>query len=602
MRYGSVCSGLEAATLAFAPLGWHPAFFAEIEPFCCALLARHYPAVPNLGDFTHIGKDVACGAVDLLIAGTQCQSFSVAGRRGGLADPRGHLTLEYFALVDRLRPKWFIWENVPGVLSNDGGKTFKQVLQILEDMRYSVECEILNAQFHGVPQRRRRVFLVGHDVSGPPQTTPYYVHIGLQALGEILLGCWDESAARSSIVPTIWDSEKGLSADGRQRRMRLFGITTFSAFEIWLHCLEEGSQKLLPGPTNSDSPSAADEDINLTEMAMSILPNEILMELYGARWNTDWSWNGFWGDRSDVASAFTISTSSSTTIDQTICFCAVALLNIAPSTLALMRSYPSLYSADSWLLTALERLISYARLATNQLFTDAVGGVDFWRCVEQCATNWQQQALRYLGNRPVGEILSESESLSGHPASCRETGKEPAACLTQGVDSQGRGYAGRRREDDVNLVPAVYNTTGAGSWREGVGDLPQRCGKDGEDGLVVPLQTGREHRVALRDIAPTLTQNYGKQPDNSDTSAGPMLLLGEMGIRRLTPREAERLQGIPDNYTLIPYRGKPATDSVRYRAIGNSFAVPVVRWIGERIKRVEQELHDGAAQEERGRA
>ena len=124
MRYGSVCSGIEAATVAFSPLGWEAQWYAEIDPFCCAVLHHHYPAVPNMGDFTCIGKEVPIGTVDLIIAGTPCQSFSVAGRRAGLADPRGNLTLEYFALLDRLRPRWVVWENFPGILSDDGGLTF----------------------------------------------------------------------------------------------------------------------------------------------------------------------------------------------------------------------------------------------------------------------------------------------------------------------------------------------------------------------------------------------------------------------------------------------------------------------------------------------
>ena len=125
--YGSVCSGIEAATMAWHHLGWRPAFFSEIEAFPSAVLAHRYgsnmpgepPAkngVPNLGDFTTIGADA--GPVDLLVGGTPCQSFSVAGKRLGLDDPRGNLALEYLALAHRLRARWIVWENVPGVLSS----------------------------------------------------------------------------------------------------------------------------------------------------------------------------------------------------------------------------------------------------------------------------------------------------------------------------------------------------------------------------------------------------------------------------------------------------------------------------------------------------
>ncbi len=411
MRYGSVCSGIEAASVAFAPLGWDPVFFAEIDPFCCALLAHRYPQVPNMGDLTQI-TEADVGTVDLLVAGTPCQSFSVAGKRAGLADPRGNLTLEYFALLDRLRPRWMVWENVPGLLSDDGGRTFGTCLGLLAECGYGFAYRVLDAQYFGVPQRRHRVFTVGY------------------------LGDW----------------------------------------------------------------------------------------------------------------------------------------------------------------------------------------------------------------RPPAAVLFERHSLSGHPAPRPGTGQDVAACLTQGVDSQGKGgYAGRRREDDVNLV-AFHHKASAQQRMNPSATAPtldaskdvaicfdttqvtsptNRCQPHPGDpchplaaqahppaiaftertragGRNVETLTetayalcnpGSGGRAQSRQVlAPCLTQNYGKQPDNSDTGEGPMLIQEGMMVRRLTVTECERLMGLPDGYTLIPYRGKPATDSPRYRAIGNSFAVPVVRWIGQRIQQVEEIL------------
>lgn len=160
MIYGSVCSGIEAATAAWHPLGWTPAWFAEIDRFPSAVLAHHYPDVPNLGDFTQIGLEH--GPIDLLVGGSPCQSFSVAGKRAGLDDPRGDLTLEFLRLAGRLRPRWLVWENVPGVLSIDGGRTFGAILWVMGQLGYGVAYRILDAQYFGVPQRRRRVFVVGH--------------------------------------------------------------------------------------------------------------------------------------------------------------------------------------------------------------------------------------------------------------------------------------------------------------------------------------------------------------------------------------------------------------------------------------------------------
>lgn len=163
MKYLSVCSGIEAASVAWHGLGWEPVAFSEIDPFASAVLAARFPHVPNLGNMeAHASWPIEPGSVDLLVGGTPCQSFSVAGLRKGLADPRGNLALVYLAMVDRLRPRWVVWENVPGVLSSNGGRDFGAFLGTLVDSGYSVAWRVLDAQYFGVPQRRRRVFLVGH--------------------------------------------------------------------------------------------------------------------------------------------------------------------------------------------------------------------------------------------------------------------------------------------------------------------------------------------------------------------------------------------------------------------------------------------------------
>lgn len=162
MKYGSVCSGVEAASLAWEPLGWQPQWFSEIEAFPSAVLQHHWPDVANLGDMTseHFRNNTT--PVDVLVGGTPCQSFSVAGLRGGLDDERGNLALEFCRLVDRLTPKWFVWENVPGVLSSNGGRDFGSIVGAMAELGYNLAWRILDAQHFGVPQRRRRIFLVGH--------------------------------------------------------------------------------------------------------------------------------------------------------------------------------------------------------------------------------------------------------------------------------------------------------------------------------------------------------------------------------------------------------------------------------------------------------
>jgi DNA (cytosine-5)-methyltransferase 1 len=141
-------------------LGWEPKWFSEIEQFPSAVLKHHYPNISNMGDMTK-HKEWKNGAIDLLVGGTPCQSFSVAGLRKGLDDPRGNLMLTYLAIAEQYRAKWLVWENVPGVLSSNGGKDFGAFLGALGELGYGFAYRVLDAQYFGVPQRRKRVFVVG---------------------------------------------------------------------------------------------------------------------------------------------------------------------------------------------------------------------------------------------------------------------------------------------------------------------------------------------------------------------------------------------------------------------------------------------------------
>lgn len=161
MRYLDVCAGISASTVAWKPLGWEAAAYSEIEPAPRAVLAHHYPSVPLHGDFTTIRGD-EYGSIDLLVGGTPCQDFSVAGLRAGLDGDRGNLSLEFLRLADRTRPRWVVWENVPGVLSIDGGRAFGAILGGLGELGYGFAYRVLDARYFGVPQQRRRVFVVGY--------------------------------------------------------------------------------------------------------------------------------------------------------------------------------------------------------------------------------------------------------------------------------------------------------------------------------------------------------------------------------------------------------------------------------------------------------
>jgi DNA (cytosine-5)-methyltransferase 1 len=162
VNYLSVCSGIEAATVAWHHMGWKPVGFSEIEKFPSQVLAHHYPQVTNFGDMTKYKEWNLNDSIGLLVGGTPCQSFSVAGLRKGLDDPRGNLALTYLGILDQFRPKWCVWENVPGVLSSGGGRDFGSFLGALGELGYGFAYRVLDAQYFGVPQRRRRVFVIGH--------------------------------------------------------------------------------------------------------------------------------------------------------------------------------------------------------------------------------------------------------------------------------------------------------------------------------------------------------------------------------------------------------------------------------------------------------
>ena len=216
MIYGSVCSGIEAATAAWHSLGWRPSFFSEIEDFPRAVLQYHYPGVPLHGDFTTIEEN-QYEPIDLLVGGTPCQSFSIAGLRGGLDDDRGNLALEFLRLAQQTRSQWIVWENVPGVLSSNSGRDFGSFLGALGEIGYGFAYRVCDAQYWGVAQRRRRVFVVGY------------------------LGDWRRAAA----VLFERESLSGNPAPSRKAGEKVAGVTPFGIGERGetAHCLRAGASR-----------------------------------------------------------------------------------------------------------------------------------------------------------------------------------------------------------------------------------------------------------------------------------------------------------------------------------------------------------------------
>lgn len=440
MIYGSVCSGIEAASVAWHPLGWRAAWLSEIEPFPSAVLAHHYPEVPNLGDMTKIARAVLVGDVaspDVLVGGTPFQAFSVAGLREGLDDERGQLTLSYVRLFDAIdyvrgragkRPAICVWENVPGVLS-DKTNAFGCLLAGLagEDVQLvppgkkwanagcvfgptrTVAWRVLDAQYFGVAQRRRRVFVV--------------------------------ASARKDFNPCdVLFEFDGVRRDSAPRR-------------------EAGQET-----AGTLASRAGAGGFPGTDEACSGY-----LQAFGG---------GNTGGAIDVASCLTTKSQRLDFDTETFAIQAGAL-----------RTNPS-SGPDG---VGVQAGIAYTMEARAEV-----------------------QAVCVTGD------ITHTLKAEGFDAS---------------EDGTGRGQPIVAAEFDVQQITNPHN------------------------------------RASVADGAPAPTM--AKQSR--------MHAIAGMAVRRLTPRECERLQGFPDDYTLITVRGKPAADGPRYKALGNSMAVPVMAWIGARI-------------------
>lgn len=428
MKYVSMFSGIEAATVAWKSLDWQPVAFSEIEPFPCAVLKHHYPTVPNLGDMTKVDWNDYHHTADIVVGGSPCQSFSIAGLRKALDDPRGQLMPAYFRACQQIDPEWIVWENVPGVLSADHGRAFGTLLQIVAELwpDGGAAWRVLDAQFHGVAQRRRRVFVVINTRDWRRAAPVLFERESL---------CWDHPTSKA-------------------KRQALTG-------------------SIVSGVASADTGMGAGNCLNPFDGQLS-----------------------------------------------------------------------RRYSADG----------PYPMLASG---TGATGGgnigvlTDVTQLVRTSNTNSNG------GHFPQSDVMDTLDTAVS------------TAVLCKAGDSA-------NAEVGYDVSPTVCNR-----WYKGAGfvspahTLLIRGGKPG----------GGKGALVSENLSQCLTSS------NIQT-----IFTGQPAcktVRRLTPRECERLQGFPDDYTNIAFNGKPASDANRYRALGNSMAAPVMRWIGEGINIVEQAKHEG---------
>ena len=467
MRYIDVCSGISAPTAAWKPLGWQALCYAEIEAAPRAVLAHHYPHVPLVGDFTQI-KGTEYGPVDLLVGGTPCQSFSIAGLRGGLADDRGNLALEYLRLADRARPRWLVWENVPGVLSSNGGRDFGAILGGMAELGYGFAYRVLDAQHFGVPQRRRRVFVVGY------------------------LGDWRRAAA-------VLFERHGLSGHPAPRRE-----------------------------------------------ARQIAPTIPSRSTGGGGLGTDFDCDGglIPFDTTQITSAANFS-------------------NPKPGDpchpLARGMHAPAIaYGGNncSGPIDVATALSSHGGPHGRQDFESETF------IAQPIAFDCKASGQNGFG---VGEIASTLRSM-GYKDGRSNAGGHAAVAFSIMPMNSGKDY--KARETDVAQPIMAGGPVG---------------GNQGGDYVCQPVafdMRGREGGAQFE--GPHGTANIRAASGGSSRS-----YVASSAVRRLTPRECERLQGFPDDFTLVPHRNRMMADGPRYKMLGNSMAVPVMRWIGERIARVD---------------
>lgn len=453
MNYLSVCSGIEAASVAWHPFGWQPQMFSEIEKFPSAVLAHHYPHVPKLGDMTK-HKDWPNADVDVLVGGTPCQSFSVAGLRKGMADPRGNLALTYLAIADQYRPEWLVWENVPGVLSSSEGRDFGAFLGGLAELGYGFAYRVLDAQYvrvdgfgRAVPQRRRRVFVVGNS------------------------GDWRRAAA-------VLFERESLSWDSAPRR--------------------QAGQRV--APTISARPTG------------------------GGGLGTDFDCDG-----GLIASTGNVAH----------CLNAGAMGRIDYET---------------------GTMIAHARRGEG--FDASEDGTG--RGTPLVPVAFAQNQRDELREMSVAGALAAEPGMK-QQTYIAFTSKDYGADANSEISPTLRAGGFTESHANAGVMPAIafdtYNQTISG-------DVTQTlCSRGDSPG-------GNAHLV------PAIASSWA--------------------VRRLTPTECERLQGFPDGYTNVPWRGKDTSpDGPRYKALGNSMAVNVMRWIGQRIDLVASSIsrnHEGAAE------
>lgn len=545
-RYVSIFSGVEAATLAWKPLGWEPVAFSEIEPFPCAVLAERWPDVPNLGDITKIDwKEEIDGAIDLVVGGSPCQSFSVAGKREGLKGASG-LMFEYIRCVQELRPRWFLWENVPGALTSEDGGAFGQLLREMDELGYSLAWRVLDAQFFGVAQRRRRLFLVGHlgaespaevlfepdCLSGNPQSSREKRKELARRAGRsaACAGFKYSAAPRANTIGYAEEQANTLTADWHAPAV----LPLSGTGQHYMAMSQYGTEVAGCLTARGDSSPCADRGQNIVCMTGTQAHCHISDEIAGCL-------TAHMGK--DDAPVVVDGTNTQTYV------CETAHSGSNGLGVGMSDVFPTLDTSSGHAVWARENSVlspfGFAQNVRNEVRIVGDGTIS-----GALAANPGMKQTTFVctgGTYPINEQVATRDKKLGR-----------GTALGIGADGDS---AFALMANHPHMVAA-----GSGSEPIAMGDL-------------------NAHTAICRNVCPTLKCGGDGAMVASET-ADKIMEANPMLVRRLTPLECERLQGFPDGHTLIGWKGKPAEecpDGPRYKAIGNSMAVPVMRWIGKRI-------------------
>lgn len=519
MRYLSLFSGIEAASVAWEPLGWEPVAFCEVDAFPSAVLAHRWPHVPNLGDITKVDwSEYARGKrkPDVVVGGSPCQSFSVAGNREGLAGESG-LMFEYIRAVRRIMPRCFVWENVPGAFTSENGEAFRQLLSEMDALGYGLAWRVLDAQFFGVAQRRERVFLVGCLGDVKRAARVLFEPDGLR---------WDTPSSR--------DKRKELAARaGRGAEGAGGAVAGF--------CAGNSAKASTIGYAVEQSPTLRAGESG-TNMTPTVLTPKTLQVRCGCE-------GGGKGALVQDDMSATLSTCQTQTV-------------FAPVTLTARHDSSS----------CADRGANVVAAPVNQ----------------ECLTPWDVQSRRVYdanGTWPAlyageggghGYVLTADGGSEDHPDRDRGRVQRPGRGLCGRGHARGddaRGHRGEPRADGLKPVCLGDDNAKASCDVDMCGAL--------KVGGSAPIMGGSAYEV--RRLMPVECERLQGFPDGHTdlTGADPDALFERMEREDMDEAERKRLR------TKLRKWCKACPDTPRYKACGNSMAVPVMRWIGERIQMTE---------------